>query len=215
MPKTPKFIIDAKQPPRSMKHGKHRRTSPAAHGDTAKRTSPRDDRADAVTLTFAAFTNRLASISPPAPEIPYSGIRAGEITGRRLWLIINPGKLCSIAHFHIWKPGATETGDLNEVVYNNWFHKIYGGVYAYKLDQEYQLYLDTLELASNIYHWESYLTKGIMGIATGTIKMWGEVVEHEKGYRAQFAKVQTVGIAELRPGFSIEEIMRNLQEYIP
>jgi hypothetical protein len=152
--------------------------------------------------------------SPPTPEIPYAGIRAGEIIGRRLWLIINPGKLCSIAHHHLWIPKAIETGDLNKIVHTDWFHTIYGGVYAYKLDEERQLYFDTLELASNIYYRESYLTS-IIGIATGTIKMWGEVVEHEKGYRAQFAKVQTVAIADLRQNFSIEEIMRNLQEYLP
>lgn len=29
----------------------------------------------------------------------------------------------------------------------------------------------------------------VVSVAYGAVKMWGEVVEHERGYRAQFAKL--------------------------
>jgi hypothetical protein len=31
-------------------------------------------------------------------------------------------------------------------------------------------------------------------MALGTIEMWGEIVEHERGYRASFARVKSIDI---------------------
>lgn len=34
-----------------------------------------------------------------------------------------------------------------------------------------------------------------LGVVVGAIKLWGEVVEHERGYRASFAKVVSIDYA--------------------
>src|SRR5262245_32235682 len=112
MPKTPDFIVNMKQPPRSMKHGKHRRTSPPAHGNPADGAGARNDRADALAYysqivpgdltplpaadyarlvadTLKAMNDLQAKVYesyfdvPKSKQIPHAGIRAGEIIGRR------------------------------------------------------------------------------------------------------------------------------------
>jgi hypothetical protein len=207
------------QPPRSPKHGRnwkptpapHRHTSNGASDDTTVRTSlpkaawrslnaPAVDPSGAIdpSITYFQWATGFISVDPFAPPvIPYAGVIAGEITSHRMWYVLTDDSLCSVAHHFIWKPGAVIEGNLNEVVHRNfWSGKtIYGGVYSYAN----QDHIDREIAEYSVYGWPTLVQFGfdqpaltIFGIAIGTIKCWGEVIEHEKGYRAQYAKLTSI-----------------------
>jgi len=95
-----------------------------------------------------------------------AGVRAGEIIAYRAWRVQN-GFLHSM-HIsdYVWTPKRIEKARLDNP---------YGGcgLHAYK----------TMERAKSEYHSLSY------SMAYGEVALWGEVYEHEWGYRAQYAKV--------------------------
>jgi hypothetical protein len=141
----------------------------------------------------------LASIiyadDPSPPDLPHAGIRSGEITGYRGWMVesVNSGPpmLTSLAHDFIWQPGTTIEGDINKAVNQNPIHPIFGGVYAFRefsgleseiFDAQICVWPNPV-LLSNI---------AVLGFAYGTVKLWGEVVEHDLGYRASFAKLTSI-----------------------
>ena len=231
--KVPKFIIDMKQPPRSMKHG-YRKSATQTHGDSIDRAGagePIRTRLPAATwraLYHGVPITRIATIPimpfpdppgaasdhlkqtqertiqqmqmlmfnswniiddliPKPPELPHSGFRAGEIIGWRLWWVNKDGRLCSFVKNEIfWEPGIPMTGDINKCVHISMRSPDrFGGVYSF----------NNLEAVMNEFHGIlPDLKHGppapghIVGIILGTVKLWGEVVEHEKGYRASFAK---------------------------
>jgi hypothetical protein len=150
---------------------------------------------------------------PPSPSIPHTGIIAGEIIGRRLWHILSDGSLCSLAHLHIWEPGVTQTGNLDELVEGT-FQPIYGGVYAFKQDSHHPIYAEVESLRSRL-GWDRPYPSGdgrsLIGCALGTVKLWGDVVEHEVGYRASFAKIEKIERAWFKPDLAI--LPRKLADY--
>lgn len=199
------------QPPRSPKHGRNWKPTPAPHRNSVDRTSDStgagDDAADAITYTHFTFNKSITYPLFPepfrAPSIPHAGIRAGELTGCRLWWVTDALKLCSLAHYFIWQPGATIEGKVDEEIDSSLFrfgNPIMGGVYCFsaELHQAYEiaqcrginfpakLTLDIRAMFNPDY------TTSVRGFAWGTIKLWGEVVEHERGYRAQFAKLTSL-----------------------
>lgn len=129
-------------------------------------------------------------------SIPYAGLTSGEITGHRGWIVLttpNGLALRSLAHHFIWEPSATITGDINEAVMYNGFQPIYGGVYAFR--DRNGLNLEIAEAAA--IHWPQWRIEintqhKWLGFALGTVKLWGETVEHEKGYRSSFAKLTSI-----------------------
>ena len=141
-------------------------------------------------------------ILPKAPT-PYAGILAGEITGHRAWFLYQ-GKLCSLAHFFLWEPGQTVSGDIDKAVDQAGLCPIMGGIYSFRT---YDYVKDVLDLdwPSNQMNWPrmsgfdssiaafgSATRYQIDAIVWGTILQWGDVVEHQKGYRSQFAKVASL-----------------------
>jgi hypothetical protein len=115
-----------------------------------------------------------------------TGIRAGEITGYRAWWL-SQGTLHSIFMTGFkWEPGVPAEGDVSGGV----------GVHAHKTLGQ------LLEYVIAIKQWydnrpEGYydLTLVDPRLVTGTVAMWGDVVEHEKGYRAEFAKVTALAVS--------------------
>ena len=152
----------------------------------------------------------------PAP-IPYAGVRAGEIIGHRMWVILDNLELCSLAHYYIWQPGATISGDINEVVDNFHFMAMtrYGGVYSYFspepiVEELKEFDYDPLPRPISFGPFFMGNFRNLHGVAIGTIKCWGEVIEHEKGWRAQYAKLTSidsvvgpVDITELRRKYNV------------
>src|SRR5262245_59977611 len=125
-----KFYQTLNQAPRSMRHGKHRRTSPPAHGSPIVRASDStggtDEEFTIVSTTWYAPGSvtwvsavDFAKPDPTPPAIPYAGIRTGELIGYRLWWILRSPKgtrLCSLAHRRLWEPGETIVGNVDQIV---------------------------------------------------------------------------------------------------
>lgn len=190
----------------SPRNGRNRKPSPQAHSGPTHGTDyitgidPGKNDASAITIAWGPIVTFYPTFEPPArPAIPHAGIRAGELTGHRMWLVMPNNQLCSIAHYFIWEPNATIEGKTDELIpgiFSIWApNPIYGGIYSY-LTAERTL----KEVQQCIEKEHSFPTKCLLnfkmvtihGIAWGTIKNWGEVVEHEHGYRAQYAKLTSI-----------------------
>lgn len=104
-------------------------------------------------------------------KIPDAGISIGELTGWRGWLIDHNWPNCrdqrlqSITADARWDFEVPMQGDPE---------KYHQGVYSFK----------SLNLLDRNMPTGRYVL--------GTIKMWGRVIEHDSGYRAEFAKVSSI-----------------------
>lgn len=130
---------------------------------------------------------RLALMEEPRPALKRAGIVAGEIIGYRCWRI-QEGILRSVYQSDFWFPNqpleGRELGD--------WDSR---GIHAWKdaASKEYHNYIRSyLNSPEN-----DLLTRARHGydrlaMVTGTVYLWGDVVEHERGYRAEFARIRSL-----------------------
>jgi hypothetical protein len=225
MAKPLKFHHTLNQAPRSPKHGQHRRARPSSHRDPVVGTDHSSGGADqvrTVTVSWSSFnavslTELDPFTEPKPPAVPSAGIRTGEIVAHRLWWVIE-GQLCSLAHRRLWKPGETIYGNTMEsvdLIMAMMGHPIWGGTYGF-FRQE-QMAEDIAEMSHLLRRIEHHRAHGILtprflgwngvseasAFVAGTIKMWGDVVEHEFGYRAEYAKLNSIdniyGTGEMIP----------------
>jgi hypothetical protein len=138
-----------------------------------------------------------------------AGISADLITGYRGWRIIqrrniadyleydeyknlppepHPFILLSVSFDTFWQPGEQVTGNPGLGVFS--------GVYAWKNVNDCYLHRKTLE------H---------MPLVHGTVNLWGRVIEHEKGFRAQFAYPKTLIVKRTTPAHSNLNIVQCLR----
>lgn len=156
--------------------------------------------------------NLIYGPSPTSPhDLPNEGIRHGEITAFRAWYVLQDATLCSLINTdYEWKPGAIETGDVEQDVSDGYSpHPIYGGIYAFRSfaalkDNTSNRQKESLpkrlrspiENNSSFQSFEKSLdyirVKVAIALAFGTVKLWGKMVEHELGYRAEFAKIDSI-----------------------
>jgi hypothetical protein len=126
--------------------------------------------------TTITWTHDPADFSPrpEPPKIPYAGIRTGEIEGWRSWRVVYQAgvyRLRSLFAPYYWEPGWKAEGDVDMVVDAHPMAPIMGGIYCYK----------SVKSIKHVH---------IGGpLVTGRIQLWGEVVEHQEGWRGQFAKI--------------------------
>ena len=107
-----------------------------------------------------------------AVRLHHEGIRVGEIVAYRAWRVIEPrwwraGDDCLhsvLMKDYVWYPDEPASGDVRT-------HGIYSCRNVIRSAQDY---------------WYSV---GRASLLFGKVKIWGEVVEHEWGYRSQFAKI--------------------------
>ena len=100
------------------------------------------------------------------------GVRVGEIIAHRAWRVIKPRWLRSgddrlhsvLMKNYVWHPDDPASGDVRT-------HGIYSFRDVIRSREEYLFYV------------------GNGPLLFGKVKIWGEVVEHEWGYRSQFGKV--------------------------
>lgn len=105
------------------------------------------------------------------PAIEDAGIRAGEIIGYRAWLLKDDGLLHGMfCSDYIWKPNTVEH---EPNVNPTWG----AGLHAFK----------TLLNAKKQYGFYAY---GGERVVFGEVALWGEVIEHEGGYRAEYAAIR-------------------------
>jgi hypothetical protein len=120
----------------------------------------------------------LPFIPPPHNEnraahtLKHEGIRVGEIIAYRAWRVLEQSWMqradnCLHRVFrkdYVWDPYRPASGDVRE-----------HGIYSFK---------------EVIRCWEEYDYSGAGGpLLFGKVKIWGEIVEHEVGYRSEFARI--------------------------
>src|SRR5215831_10680905 len=117
------------------------------------------------------FTTVSISDDKLAKRLEHEGIRAGEIIAYRAWRVIDPGSFSSgddrlrsvFMQDYVWHPDEPASGDVKT-------HGVYSFRQVIRSIEEY-----------------SYNARGVL--LFGKAKIWGEVVEHEAGYRSQFGKI--------------------------
>jgi hypothetical protein len=121
------------------------------------------------------------SVAKAAQPIERTGIVLGEVIAYRAW-IEKDGFLCSVAADRIWAPG-----EAMEAAKDFTPHGEDGGVHAFKERAgEFEAYVD----GATAYY--AQYSRGVPDILMrrpiiGEVRLWGEVIEHELGYRAQYA----------------------------
>lgn len=96
-------------------------------------------------------------------------IIVGEITAWRIWLVGSGPYLCSTFVPKAWFPDEVMTGNIELIGYGG----IREGVYSWKSKDKALRYGG------------GHISK----IVIGKVHIWGDVFEHERGYRSQYAKV--------------------------
>jgi hypothetical protein len=172
-------------------HGKYRRAGAAAPSRPAQAPGPRNagpalSRAALRTfaLPFTPFPS-FAWVEPSKP-IEDAGIRAGEIVGYRVWRVID-GRLSSVyQRQYEWRPGHPAEGNVSAGT----------GIFAFNDRSYLQPYLIMAQMSETMARFEAEafgmpLNK-LTHFVTGTVDLWGEVIEHEMGYRAEYAAVRSL-----------------------
>jgi hypothetical protein len=143
-------------------YGEHRRADAQTSCDSAGSSDPGHPRTEALLIT--GDKTRDAALGEPR-------IRAGEIIGWRFWKLRN-GLLYSVFVAYTWRPGVFERSSSKQSGFKN------PGYYAFK-DKEQAEH----EASIHAYGWP---------FAFGSVAMWGEVIEHERGWRSEYAAVRSI-----------------------
>jgi hypothetical protein len=115
-----------------------------------------------------------------ANNLKHDGIRVGEIIAYRAWRVITPGwfrrgddRLHSVLmRDYVWRPDQPACGDVQ-------MHGIYSFRQVIRSKEEYGYRPDISE-----------------PLLFGKVKIWGEIVEHEAGYRSQFGKIVSLDFGD-------------------
>ena len=128
------------------------------------------------------------------PALKREGVVAGEVVGYRCWKI-EGGLLRSVYQKDVWLPGQVLEG--REL--GDWDQR---GIHAWKDkgSKQYHDYIRSyLNQADDPFGRRLYFLGGDEGevvarpaMVTGTVFLWGDVVEHERGWRAEFARVRSL-----------------------
>lgn len=137
------------------------------------------------------------TVNAPAKRLETEKILVGELVGYRAWILSTGGLLRSLSQDRVWEPGKpmqakrvpSDDGE---------------GVYAFSSKQNLQSFLDREWISS---------TQSLSGakLVTGTVALWGQVVEHELGYRAEWASIRSIEdgpqwiLAELRQRYGVQD----------
>ena len=107
-------------------------------------------------------------------SLDHAGTTFGEIIGWRIWGLSQEGYLTSYSADYAWLPGHPAQGDVTD-------HG-YGGIWAFKdANRAFKKALESTGISLLVEGW-----------VTGSVWMYGEVVEHAIGYRAQYATVRSI-----------------------
>jgi hypothetical protein len=150
------------------RYGEHRR----AHSQTSCDSPGSSDSSDNGTQPLLITGNKTRDTALAEPRI-----RAGEIVGWRIWKLCN-GLLDSVFVIYTWRPGVFERSSCKHRGYDKLGCYENFGYHAFK-DKE------QAEREASMYtHW--------WPCVIGSVAMWGEVIEHEHGWRSEYAAVRTI-----------------------
>lgn len=131
-----------------------------------------------------AFQNVIFGIVPASLEpLPREAPKLGEIIGHRAWTVQGRNLLLSLSAGSAWFPGqpmVDNVGHGQEIEDHN-----DAGIWAFK--DPYRLAREFWATADRVF---------------GTVWLWGTVIEHEYGYRAQYAAVRSLDHAS--PGLDLD-----------
>lgn len=111
----------------------------------------------------------------PTP-LPKDDARRVDLIGWRIWRVTSLGYLRAITADSIYMPGEAmvahkDVGDQTDSG---------SGVHVFK------------DMAAAAREIDAYVAHGGGAYALGTVQLWGEVVEHERGYRAERAMIRSI-----------------------
>lgn len=118
----------------------------------------------AVARGFAAQQAWLTRLGTAPPPVEDAGISAGEIVAYRVWEV-ERGLLKSMVASYVWRPGEIAEGNVAGGF----------GLHAFKAEG------DAVAAYREVGH-----------RVIGRVLLWGEVIEHERGYRAQYGAVDAL-----------------------
>jgi hypothetical protein len=147
-------------------------------------------------MPLFGFIPRAADRNELAHDLKHEGVRAGEIIAYRAWRVMVPSwgerpdyRLHSVyKQEYVWDPEQPASGDVR-------FHGIYSFKRVITCREQY-----------------GYSLSGDR-LVFGSVKIWGEIVEHEDGYRSEFARIASLdyGHPELldrfRPIYGVGKIV--------
>lgn len=144
-------------------HGADRRADTEVHSDPDDGTVTVTFTSGGVTFVAGTVARTIGEARAEPRTVERAGIRLGEVEGYRAWRLCGPF-LLSVASGTVWMPGQPCEGTgLSE---NN-----HAGVHAWKSIEDAKEYAEDEAPA-----------------VVGKVKLWGEIVEHELGYRGEYAK---------------------------
>src|SRR3989442_6542037 len=140
-----------------------------------------------------------------AARVKHEGIRAGEIVAYRAWRVIVPGlfrsgdDLLHSVHMrdYVWHPNEPASGDVRT-------HGIYSfrGVIRSREDYGYDPGVEE-------------------PLLFGKVKIWGEIVEHQEGYRSEFGKIASLDygdpelLEKFRKIYRVNQVPDHLHHSLP
>lgn len=177
------FISIAKAAWEFYLYGSNRKTTATYNSSASSGANTGNTGASPITTgAIAAFASAIAAgltsrESASLSKLPHD-FEVGEIIAPRVWWVMGIGqekpRLRSMVVPLCWHPQRGVTGNVDDGV----------GVHAWKTEAL------ALEYAMD-------MSRSVpMGdaLAFGTVRLWGEVVECELGYRAQYARVNKVNV---------------------
>ena len=152
---------------------KHRSPDHEATARTGEVTQP--PKAAMVILVTPTYRNA----NEFATTLRHEGIRVGEIIAYRAWRVFKPhwwwkgdDRLHSVLmQDYVWHPNEPASGDVQT-------HGIYSFRDVIRSNEEYSYSV-------------SHAT-----LLFGRVNIWGEIIEHENGYRSQFGKIVSLDYGE-------------------
>ncbi len=139
-----------------------------------------------------------------ARTLKHEGVRVGEIIAYRAWAVTQPrwfrsadGRLHSVfIRDYIWHPDEPAWGDVQT-------HGIYSFWDVIRSKQEYGY-------------------PGSIGpLLLGKVKIWGEIVEHEAGFRSEFGKIVSLDygdpelLEKFRKVYRVNQVSEHLRHSLP
>jgi hypothetical protein len=143
-------------------YGEHRRADAQTSCDSAGSSDPGHYRTEPLLIT--GNKTRDAALGEPR-------IRAGEIIGWRFWKLCN-GLLYSVFVPYIWRPDVFERSSSKQGGFKN------PGYHAFRDKEQAER-----ETSIHARWWPCVI---------GSVAMWGEVIEHQRGWRSEYAAVRSI-----------------------
>jgi hypothetical protein len=164
-------------------YGEHRRPDAQTSCDSAGSSDPGHHRTESLFIT--GNKTRDAALGEPR-------IRAGEIIGWRFWKLWD-GFLYSVFVPYTWHPGVSERSSSKQGGLKN------RGYHAFRDEGQ-------AEREASLH---PYISPAIIG----SVAMWGEVIEHQHGWRSEYAAVRSITkITGDRDFSSKQQLLLDLRE---